>query len=214
MCDRNLAVPIICGVLGFVPVASNAVAVSGYRRTYEPHVPGCIKTWVRSTEHFERNYTIGAYVTCFSLLCRDSAVVGLTWYKIYKKWREAKRDGMSLTRTALLYECFLRDGSIYFLAILIINVSQLAIFDGSVTAGEILNPLLTSVPLMLAVRFTMNIRESQAEQLPPAWRSAFSDPPASPLVPSLTGERATYESVTSVQATPTSIKCAESSNIV
>ncbi|EKM57672.1 uncharacterized protein PHACADRAFT_251445 [Phanerochaete carnosa HHB-10118-sp] len=169
------ATTIVCFILGFVPVGSNILAVGGYRRDYLPHVPGCVKTWIQSAAHFQRNYTMSAYITCFTLLCRDIIVLALTWSITFGLCRTARRIGVAFpTAKYLLY-----NGVVYFVIILALDVSQMAIFKGTIMTGEILDPLLASVPLILTVRFTMNI--GKIETVESEWLATW-DSASGPIV--------------------------------
>ncbi|EKM50292.1 uncharacterized protein PHACADRAFT_201131 [Phanerochaete carnosa HHB-10118-sp] len=94
------------------------------------------------------------YTTRGSLILADAIVLILTWIKTFRHWRNARR----LKMKASLTTCLLRDGTMYFIALLALNIAQLLTFNFSDTDITIINALITTLPLMLISRFIINLR--------------------------------------------------------
>ncbi|EKM48477.1 uncharacterized protein PHACADRAFT_202765 [Phanerochaete carnosa HHB-10118-sp] len=69
------------------------------------------------------------YTTRSSLIIADAIVLVLTWIKTFRHWRNARR----LKMRASLTICLLRDGTMYFIALLALNISQLLTYNISDT---------------------------------------------------------------------------------
>ncbi|GJE94681.1 hypothetical protein PsYK624_108520 [Phanerochaete sordida] len=77
-----------------------------------------------------------------------------TWMKTYRQLREARRLHMSLS----LSTCLFRDGTIYFLAILILQILRLFFSMTAMTGSSAINTLILTLPQILIQRFLMNLR--------------------------------------------------------
>ncbi|EKM48120.1 uncharacterized protein PHACADRAFT_203221 [Phanerochaete carnosa HHB-10118-sp] len=86
------------------------------------------------------------YTTRGSLILADAIVLVLTWIKTFRHWRNARR----LKMRASLTTCLLRDGTMYFIALLALNMTQLLTYN--VSSSEI------AIPSILISRFIINLR--------------------------------------------------------
>ncbi|GJE89145.1 hypothetical protein PsYK624_052390 [Phanerochaete sordida] len=72
--------------------------------------------------------------------------------------RQARRLHIKTSLASL----FLRDGTVYFLVLLIVNISQLAVFE--LTGLPYISIFLTSATAILISRFIMNLRQANDKQ--------------------------------------------------
>lgn len=93
-----------------------------------------------------------AYGGRLPLIISESLVVGLTWAKTYRVFLTGHRLGVASSLTT----CLLRDGSLYFIIFLIINVASIVLLMHP-TTGPI-SPVLDIIPPVLTARFIMNLR--------------------------------------------------------
>ncbi|EKM50963.1 uncharacterized protein PHACADRAFT_212866 [Phanerochaete carnosa HHB-10118-sp] len=96
-------------------------------------------------------YVIGLICRLPSILA-DLLVVIVTWRSTFQHWKKISRP----LSTATISSCLLRDGTIYFLALLLVNVAEV------LTHHPTFNPvsvLLTSMPPVLVNRFMLNLRQ-------------------------------------------------------
>lgn len=151
-CNRSLFLLVF--VLGLAPVITNSLAAVSFRGAYLPGLPGCYYLLITeiSLEKYNLDYTICAYVTRSTLILQDVVVLILTWIKTYGQWKIARRSNFSLSVSM----CLLRDGTMYFCVLLVLNATQIAVFR---TQGSVLSNFLATVPLILTSRFMMNLRE-------------------------------------------------------
>ncbi|EKM50290.1 uncharacterized protein PHACADRAFT_201128 [Phanerochaete carnosa HHB-10118-sp] len=94
------------------------------------------------------------YITRGSLILADAIVLILTWIKTFRHWMNARR----LTMKTSLTTCLLRDGTVYFVALLALNMTQLLTLNFSDTEMGLLSTLITTMPPILISRFIINLR--------------------------------------------------------
>ncbi|EKM57574.1 uncharacterized protein PHACADRAFT_206470 [Phanerochaete carnosa HHB-10118-sp] len=92
------------------------------------------------------------FVTRIPLIVADLLVLVLTWMKTYRQYREAR----ALNIKSPLTTYFIHDGTIYFIVLLILNISQIVSFF--FTSIGILAPFTSIMPQILVCRFMMNLR--------------------------------------------------------
>ncbi|EKM56463.1 uncharacterized protein PHACADRAFT_207695 [Phanerochaete carnosa HHB-10118-sp] len=160
--------------LGFVPVATNIFGWANIVLTYQgPLLDGCA-AYINTSDELNMmcvtNGPILAALTLTAVSTERSAVLQLTrssalacdiivliatWLRTFSQWREARQLHIHLPASTLL----LRDGTIYFIALLAMNIAQMATFwDASINAN-IANVPLTSMPNVLVNRFLINLRQ-------------------------------------------------------
>lgn len=155
MWERNWSLFAMILVLGLTPLITNSFSAADF--TYGPFrgpVSLCVNFLKPTITDFERKYTIADYVTQGVLLLQDILVLCLTWMKTYRKWTDARRVKVSVS----VLECLLRDGTLYFVIMCAINITQMVIFDAE--SGEILGLYLNALPLVLMSRFVINLRQT------------------------------------------------------
>ncbi|EKM49496.1 uncharacterized protein PHACADRAFT_214061 [Phanerochaete carnosa HHB-10118-sp] len=84
----------------------------------------------------------------------DIIALVVTWTKTFQQWRSAHRVNMHLPITA----CLLRDGAVYFLLLLTINVTNIATILPSWTLP--FSGFIEFIPPILVSRFLLNLRSS------------------------------------------------------
>ncbi|GJE88865.1 hypothetical protein PsYK624_049520 [Phanerochaete sordida] len=82
----------------------------------------------------------------------DFLVLVLTWVKTFSQWRESRRLGLSKSIT----ESLIRDGTIYFLLLLGVNLAQILTYN--LTFAPV-NLLIAVMPSLLVSRFLLNLRQ-------------------------------------------------------
>ncbi|THH00541.1 hypothetical protein EW026_g2018 [Hermanssonia centrifuga] len=98
--------------------------------------------------------------TRFCMIIADIIVLALTWMKTYRNSREFLRMNMGVSLSILL----LRDGTIYFVVLLVMNIAQICVEN--VPRLQVLSPVITFVNNLtpiLTSRFLINLR--QVDQL-------------------------------------------------
>ncbi|EKM49124.1 uncharacterized protein PHACADRAFT_201992 [Phanerochaete carnosa HHB-10118-sp] len=98
------------------------------------------------------------YTTRGSLILADAIVLILTWIRTFRHWWNARR----LKIKASLTTCLLRDGTMYFIALLVIDIAQLLTFNTSDTETTIVSTVITTVPSLLISRFIINLRTADS----------------------------------------------------
>ncbi|EKM57661.1 uncharacterized protein PHACADRAFT_206542 [Phanerochaete carnosa HHB-10118-sp] len=97
------------------------------------------------------------YTTRGSLILADAIVLTLTWIRTFRHWRNARRVNVGVSLTT----CLLRDGTIYFIALLATNVTQLLTYN--VTNLSLVGPFLVNFPPVLINRFMINLKMIDSE---------------------------------------------------
>ncbi|GJE99206.1 hypothetical protein PsYK624_154550 [Phanerochaete sordida] len=86
----------------------------------------------------------------------DVMVLVLTWIKTFQHWRQSRQVNHTTSVATLL----LRDGTLYFLALLAMNVAQIITFsESNETWGNFVDIFLQNTPPILVQRFMLNLRE-------------------------------------------------------
>ncbi|KAI0821882.1 hypothetical protein BC628DRAFT_1422297 [Trametes gibbosa] len=93
----------------------------------------------------------------------DGLVVVLTWMKTFRVYSLTRRVKLSADYSVLI----LRDGTVYFLAICILNM--IAIVYITTTGTNLLNDLIVTLSAILMARFLLNLRDQRAHLEDKAW---------------------------------------------
>ncbi|EKM51647.1 uncharacterized protein PHACADRAFT_199151 [Phanerochaete carnosa HHB-10118-sp] len=91
-----------------------------------------------------------------SVLCGDVIVVVSTLVKTFQQWRESRRLKLKLSASSLL----LRDGTVYFILLLALNVAQILTAETpATTLTASATQFITTMPSVLISRFILNLRQ-------------------------------------------------------
>ncbi|EKM57597.1 uncharacterized protein PHACADRAFT_206490 [Phanerochaete carnosa HHB-10118-sp] len=149
--------------LSMVPVVTNLIytAMSKYISVAVPLVGmTCISEspFSGQTTYVPQARRSVLYITRVSLILADTMVLILTWIKTFGHWRHARSVGVKVSMTT----CLLRDGTIYFIILLAMNLAQLLTFDSS---GDLapMGTFATTLPPVLVNRFMINLRTVDSE---------------------------------------------------
>ncbi|EKM57680.1 uncharacterized protein PHACADRAFT_206560 [Phanerochaete carnosa HHB-10118-sp] len=100
------------------------------------------------------------YITRGSLILADMIVIILTWIKTFGDWKRARRNNVKVSSTT----CLLRDGTLYFIVLLALNITQLLVYNSPTDLSSV-GVLVSNVPLVLINRFMINLRTAGSEVL-------------------------------------------------
>ncbi|EKM57494.1 uncharacterized protein PHACADRAFT_206395 [Phanerochaete carnosa HHB-10118-sp] len=132
-----------------------------------------------TSDFYIYRFVIGTRVP---LIFADALVLVLTWIKTLRQLTEARRLRLPLS----ISTCLLRDGTLYFLILLVVNIVQ--ILTATTVAIAPVSAFVSTVPPILINRFMLNLRglnnSQQISTLPTP--SEFSDP-AFKISPSIVG---------------------------
>ncbi|GJE96339.1 hypothetical protein PsYK624_125330 [Phanerochaete sordida] len=170
---RYLFPTLIC-VLGLVPVATNSFVLARTAVVYEetPYFSGCaymtdISPGLTTTCVYVLRDTAAAisvltlqptvlYATRCSAIASDLLAIVLTWVRSYRLFigMRSVQNGTSVTGVLL------RDGTVYFGALLVINILQLLSYSTALSSTQIsyASSFLIALPPLLMQRFMMNLR--------------------------------------------------------
>ncbi|EKM57688.1 uncharacterized protein PHACADRAFT_206567 [Phanerochaete carnosa HHB-10118-sp] len=93
-----------------------------------------------------------------SLILADTIVLALTWIKTFGNWRQARSVNVQVSLTT----CLLRNGTIYFIAPLVIILIQLLIYASTAVTPPV-GAFISSLPLVLINRFMSNLQTAGSE---------------------------------------------------
>lgn len=148
--NRNITLAIIVLALGLVPFGTNLVGVI---HTEYGMLPAPIDACWASVNVSDEVNTIFLFTTRGAAVLSDALVLILTWMKTYRQWNHARKAKLKLS----LSTCLLRDGTWYFVGLLIVNVAQMTTFNPSAAP---LTLVLSTLPPILVSRFMLNLRHA------------------------------------------------------
>ncbi|EKM48828.1 uncharacterized protein PHACADRAFT_266071 [Phanerochaete carnosa HHB-10118-sp] len=123
--DRSYVWSLTIFALSMVPFVTNLynIVESKYGSFQDP-LAGmtCIQEHMFSA----RTFNMFMYITRGSLVLADTIVLVLTWIKTFGNWKTTRRLNIKVSLTT----CLLRDGTLYFIALLAMNITQL-LTDGN-----------------------------------------------------------------------------------
>ncbi|EKM54310.1 uncharacterized protein PHACADRAFT_258091 [Phanerochaete carnosa HHB-10118-sp] len=106
------------------------------------------------------------YVSRGSSIVADTIVLVLTWIKTFGHWRDVRRANIGVSLTT----CLLRDGTIYFIALLVINIAQPLTYNFSADLSPVgvfvaspVGAFVAVLPPVLINRFMINLRTVESE---------------------------------------------------
>lgn len=141
-------------ILSCVPIATNSF---GWSRRQDTYVGPPLDTCIIETVVPDKLNDIMLYFTRCSALSADLLVVVLTWIRTFAHWRQLRR----LRTTPSISTLLLRDGTIYFLFLLAVDVAQVMTYQ-AVNINGVANvalDILQSLPTVLTQRFMLNLRQ-------------------------------------------------------
>ncbi|EKM50273.1 uncharacterized protein PHACADRAFT_201113 [Phanerochaete carnosa HHB-10118-sp] len=154
--NRSYVWSLVVFVLSIVSFVTNLndAAMTKYELVMYPLTGiSCIEESQLSARAYDIRAFRVVYITRGSLILADAIVLVLTWIKTFGHWMNARRLNMRVS----LATCLLRDGTIYFIVLLAINMTQLLTFNFSAEAS-LVGPLVTTLPPLLISRFMINLR--------------------------------------------------------
>ncbi|KAJ3532388.1 hypothetical protein NM688_g7430 [Phlebia brevispora] len=92
-----------------------------------------------------------------SLILADLTVIVLTWFKTFHHTRAAARIGATVSLSGTL----LRDGSVYFIVLLVFNIAQILV--RSIPSLQTISPIFTAIDILspiLLSRFLLSLRQA------------------------------------------------------
>ncbi|KIP09451.1 hypothetical protein PHLGIDRAFT_323755 [Phlebiopsis gigantea 11061_1 CR5-6] len=95
-----------------------------------------------------------------SAVAMDILVLGITWTRTFRQWQEAR----DLKIASPVTTCLLRDGTWYFITLLLLNILQMTLPNESVFASTFVSALLVTLPPILVNRFMINLRSTSSPQ--------------------------------------------------
>ncbi|EKM57575.1 uncharacterized protein PHACADRAFT_192722 [Phanerochaete carnosa HHB-10118-sp] len=152
--NRNYVLFIIVLVLSLPPVVTNTYAIfNGYLEYFPSPIDACIEfpNYSDEVDHI-CTFSLLLLFTRIPLIVADVLILILTWMKTHRQYREAKL----LNIKSPLATCLIRDGTIYFFILLVLNASQILSFY--LTSISIVTAFTSTLPQMLICRFMMNLR--------------------------------------------------------
>ncbi|KAI0631851.1 hypothetical protein C8Q77DRAFT_1228907 [Trametes polyzona] len=179
LCGREWRLALVVCVLMMGPIVANAYNIPTQKPDNLPPPYNC---------QVDNAVTVALHTKCvvlvlgsrISLIVGDSLVLAVTWWKTY---RLKKAADAAHIKTSLV-ELLLRDGTIYFGTMLVLNVLHIAInFVEQVSFMGDIADVLTSI---LVSRFIMNLRDIDGKDIgldsahtdgiegPGAWHAASS----------------------------------------
>ncbi|GJE88910.1 hypothetical protein PsYK624_049980 [Phanerochaete sordida] len=145
--SRSYVIFTVVFMFGLVPVWTDTYdeALSAY--TWLP-APFNICS---ASPHFSQAKYGMVFVTRSFLIASDVIVLVITWLKTYRQWREARRIHLHLSMSS----CLLRDGTVYFIALLAMNIAHMATYN---TVISPMSNIINVLPGIFVVRFMFNLR--------------------------------------------------------
>ncbi|KAI0763245.1 hypothetical protein BC629DRAFT_1543695 [Irpex lacteus] len=150
---RILIAVSIC-TLGSVPIGADLYIWSTQTAVPLPILGGC-----------GANSTIDPFVNLqltrvsrAAVIAADLILLVVTWIKTFGTWKSTSRHNQSFC----ISQAILRDGTLYFLVFLALNISQIVVFE--VTGVGIIAPFLLAFTSVLSSRFIINLRWIAHEQ--------------------------------------------------
>ncbi|EKM57677.1 uncharacterized protein PHACADRAFT_206557 [Phanerochaete carnosa HHB-10118-sp] len=150
--DRSRIWSLVVFVLSMAPFIVNlfSVVMSKYAIVADP-----ISGTACTTE-----VPFSAQTNNISLVLADTIVLVMTWIKTFGNWRRARSVNVQMS----LATCLLRDGTIYFMALLAVNIAQMLTYNST-----IIEPLMAgfteTLPPILIHRFMIDLRTVDSEAL-------------------------------------------------
>ncbi|KAI0086736.1 hypothetical protein BDY19DRAFT_995489 [Irpex rosettiformis] len=158
--DDKIFVTGVVFFLNLVPVATNLFFCVTSAIVMDSEVCESVPT-VSESVNLRRKYNnllcdLVSLATRFSVIIGDVLVLLVTWSKTAKSYREARQLRVKAPLATLLF----RDGTFYFMVLLIVNV-LLVIEDNvpSLLTMQVSAPFFETLPPLIICRFILNLRQ-------------------------------------------------------
>ncbi|GJE98347.1 hypothetical protein PsYK624_145750 [Phanerochaete sordida] len=89
------------------------------------------------------------------ILASDVLLLVLTWIKSFRQFRDVRRLGLGGSIATVL----LRDGTLYFITLLVVNVLQIVTFSSGFPNASDVDAFVQAMPPLLVQRFMLNLRQ-------------------------------------------------------
>ncbi|KAJ3543694.1 hypothetical protein NM688_g5831 [Phlebia brevispora] len=180
LCDRNIALALLVLICNMIPIIINlyiGISAEHISAPEDSIVPRC-QTWPTSSPESlfmyvsisrkslfkaaDRRHSLSIF-SRLGPICGDLLTIVITWIKTYRPVRQSLESGVRFPMAIILF----RDGTIYFLVILILNLVILVIDvithadlqPANITNYDLAMPLTYSLTPILICRFLLNLRE-------------------------------------------------------
>ncbi|CCM00311.1 uncharacterized protein FIBRA_02341 [Fibroporia radiculosa] len=164
--DGNWLLAMLTLMLGLVPLATNMFSAIRTSRPFVEFVgdlPVCTFTqFYSNSTHYKRVRVCGNLDIEFTVATRtcaiasDAIVLLVTWWKTYSIKKDADRAHLKSSVATLL----LRDGTIYFLALLTLNIIQMLTAVVFMHSNVVyVSIFLIPLPAVLTSRFLLDLRQ-------------------------------------------------------
>ncbi|EKM48267.1 uncharacterized protein PHACADRAFT_214876 [Phanerochaete carnosa HHB-10118-sp] len=158
--DRSYVWSLIVFALNMVQFATNVIFPKHSFIVYPLVGVKCVSIYRFSAQTTGTSRPRVVYITRGSAVLADAIVLVLTWIKTFGRWKQARRLNAEVSLTA----CFLRDGTIFFIALVAMNIAQLLTFDFSADLSP-MSSFISTLPPVLINRFLINLRTVDSEAL-------------------------------------------------
>ncbi|KAI0692769.1 hypothetical protein BC835DRAFT_27212 [Cytidiella melzeri] len=154
--EGNMLVSGVVFVLALVPFVTNIVHFSTLTIITVPAQFAVFESCVgqaRTSAQFNLGLSL---TTRLAVILADVIVIIATWSKTFQTYRDARRHGFAAPLVTLL----LRDGTIYFIVLLIMNI--LVVLSNNVPRMEdvdFASPFLENLTSIIICRFIINLRQ-------------------------------------------------------
>lgn len=153
--NKNILLLCLILALDMVPVATNlSLYIVVTLVAIGPPYSECITSDPRPIE-LDLKLT---RLTRACVIAADALVIVLIWIKTFTLHRQARQLRMKTSLATL----FLRDGTLYFIVLLVVNTSHFIVYE--ITRLPYISIFLTSTTAVLISRFVMNLRQATDER--------------------------------------------------
>lgn len=156
LCRGRYSLPAVVFVLGMAPVGTlSFVMAHSHSVLLGPPLDIC-----KHVNDFAPSLaTKVVWITRIPMIFADAIVLAVTWTQSFNHYRVAARLRIRMAVTGVL----LRDGTVYFIALLALNIAQILTFGRSGAAP--VTRLVRLLPLVLVSRFMLNLRQCYSTDL-------------------------------------------------
>lgn len=148
--DRDMRLFLVVLLFGLSPLVADIYTVS------QSAMISNTKICMMISKVSSNGSLILVLVERLTLVAVDIVVVVLTWLKTYQQVRESRRLGISLP----LSICLIRDGTVYFLCLLAVNIAEVVTYKPHVGTPAAI--LTSNLPPILINRFILNLRQAES----------------------------------------------------
>ncbi|KAI0337839.1 hypothetical protein BDW22DRAFT_1464303 [Trametopsis cervina] len=153
--NLNLVFSVIICVLSLMPLLIDIVIFSTDIPEYLADISSCAASYgISPTLNLRLSLT-----SRISATLGDIIVLTITWHKTMSNYRAGRKHNLNVPLTTLL----IRDGTMYFIVLLLINILTM-LFNNlpSLVNLQLETPFLQGIPPILICRFMMNLRDMES----------------------------------------------------